>query len=122
MSAAASVVRGGERVGSRERGVGDEHAGDVDVPLESPRDRLAQDVFGRGRAEREHGDMRARVLGRELDRLAHRAPAVGVHLELDAVAAQAAVGAERHVLELRDLLDQHRDAHQMLPSKQWRSE
>ena len=50
------------------------------------------------------------ALGGELDRLAHRAPAVRVHLELDAVAAQPSVGPELHLLELRDLLHQHRDA------------
>ena len=46
------------------------------------------------------------ALGRELDGLAHRAPAVRVQLELDAVAPQPSVGAELHLLELRDLLHQ----------------
>ncbi len=50
-------------------------------------------------------------VGRELDGLADRAAAVRVQLELDAVATQPAVGAELHLLELRDLLHQDGDAH-----------
>ena len=59
---ALACERGGERLGGRERvgagerGVGDEHAVDVDVALEAPRDRLAERVVGRGRPEREHRD------------------------------------------------------------------
>ena len=55
----------------------------------------------------------AAVLGRELDRLRDRAPAVRVHLELEAVAHEPTVGAELHRLELRDLLDERgdREAH-----------
>ena len=104
-----------ERVGTGERGVGHVDTVDVDAAIESPRDRLAQRVFGRRRTEREDGDARARALGCELDRLAHRAAAVRVQLELDAVAAQPAVGSELHLLELGNLLHQHRDAHQTLP-------
>ena len=48
---------------------------------------------------------------RELDGLAHRAPAVRIELELDAVASQPPVGAELHLLELRDLLHQNGDPH-----------
>ncbi len=42
---------------------------------------------------------------------AHRAPAVRIHLELDAVAPQAAVFAEFHLFELRDLLYEHGKPH-----------
>ena len=56
-------------------------------------------------------DARAGAFGRELDGLAHRAAAVRVHLGFDAVAAQPSVGSELHLLELRNLLHQHRDAH-----------
>ena len=45
-----------ECVGSCERDVGDVHAVDVHVLVEAPRDRLAQRVVGRGRAQREHRD------------------------------------------------------------------
>ncbi len=43
--------RGRERVGTCERGVGDEHAVDVDAAIEAPRDRLAQ-ACRRPRADR----------------------------------------------------------------------
>ena len=45
--------RGREGVGARVDGIGDEHAVDVDVAGEAPRDRFAQRVFGGRRAERE---------------------------------------------------------------------
>ena len=107
------LERGGgcERVAAGERRVGDEHAVDLDVAFEAPRDRLAQRVFGRRRAERDHRDRRARTLGGELAGLAHRSPAVRVELELDAVAHEPTVGSELHLLEARDLLDQSGDAH-----------
>ena len=110
-------LRGRERVGARERGVGHVHAGDVDVASRAPRDRFAQRVVRGRRSEREHGDARARALRRELARLGDRAPAVRVHLELDAVAAQAAVFVELHLVELRDLLDEDRDAHREAPEE-----
>src|SRR5205807_5451576 len=47
----------------------------------------------------------------QLDALGDRAAAVGVHLQLQPLAAQASIGSERHLLEARDLLDQHRDPH-----------
>ena len=104
-------LRGGERVGTGERGVGDEHAVDVDVAVEAPRDRFAQRVLGGRRPERDDGDVRARARRRELDGLTHRAPAVRVELEVDAVAPEPPVGAELHLLELRDLLHQNGDPH-----------
>ena len=101
-----------EGVGAGERSVGHVHALDVDVALEAPGDRLSQRVVGGGRPEREHDDARPQPFGRELDRLADRAPAVRIHLGLDAVAAQTSVGSELHLLELRNLLHQYRDAHE----------
>ena len=79
-------LRGCERVGTRERRVGDVYAGDVDVTVESPRNRFAQRVVGGWWAEREHHNRRTRTLARELARLRDRATAVRIHLELDAVA------------------------------------
>ena len=79
--------RGGQGVGPGEGGVGDEHA-----LVGSPRQRLAQGVLGRGRPQGEDGARAADFAG-ELDALAHRPPAVGVHLELDAVALEAPVGS-----------------------------
>ncbi len=110
----------GQRVGAGERGVGHEHAVGGDVAFDRPRQRLAQHVLGRGRSEGHegHGVVRAVVAGavsgerlRELDRLRDRTPAVWVHLEVEAVALQPPVGAELHLLERRDLLDQGCDAH-----------
>ena len=58
-----------ERVGSRERRVGDEHAVDLHRVVASPGERLAQHVVGGRRAEREHGDRAVADRGGELDRL-----------------------------------------------------
>jgi hypothetical protein len=110
-------LRGRKRVGARERGVGDVHARDVDVALASPRNRFAQRVVRGGRPEREHGNTRAGALRRELARFGDRAAAVRVHLELDPVAAQSAVFVELHLVELRDLLDEDRDAHREAPGE-----
>ncbi len=46
-----------QRVGPREREVGDQHAVDVDAAVGAPRDRLPQRVLRRGRPEREDGDV-----------------------------------------------------------------
>ena len=78
--------------------------------LVAPRDRFAQYVVGARRAEREHHDLAA-VFAHEVDGFGDRTPAVRVHFQLEAVAHEAAVGAERHGLELRDLLDERGDAH-----------
>ncbi len=47
----------------------------------------------------------------QLHGLRDRAPAVRIHLELDAVAPQPPVAPELHLLELRDLLHQNGDPH-----------
>ena len=108
--------RGGERprrrqgVGTGEGAVGDEHAVGGDVTFERPRDRLAQRVFGTRRTE---GDEGARAVGvvREVDGLRHGAAAVRVHLEVETVALEPPVGAELHLFERGDLLDERGDTH-----------
>ena len=104
-------LRGGEGVGAGEGRVGDEHTVDLDRALDAPRDGLAQRVLRRRRPEGDDGDLRTGPGLRELDRLTHRAPAVRVELELDAVALEPPVRAEVHLLEPRHLLHQHRDPH-----------
>jgi hypothetical protein len=91
------------------------HALDVDRALLAPRDRFAQRVVGGRRSEGEDRDARTGPLRGELTRLGDGAPAVRIHLELDAVAPQATVRGEFHLFELRDLFDQHRDAHSKAP-------
>ena len=71
----------------------------------APRDRLAQAVLGRGRPEREDGATCRPVRRSQLDTLADRPAAVRVQLELEPFAHEPAVGAERHRLEPRHLLD-----------------
>ena len=96
----------------------------VDAALDRPGERLAQHVLGRRWPE---GHERHRVPAgvvsgvahngvgverlRQLHRLRHRAPAVGVHLEVEALTLESTVGAELHLLERRDLLDEGRDSH-----------
>ena len=95
--------RRGQRVGPGERGVAE-----VQARVGAPGDRLAQDVFGAGGAQRQHGAGAAGGAG-EGDALGHGAAAVRVHLERDAPAHQpAALEAQR--LRQRHLLGQRRDA------------
>ena len=84
---------------------------DVDVALESPRDRFAQRVVGGRRSEREHRDARTRALRRELAPPCR--PRAGSTGSSRARCRRGAGGrrVELHLLELRDLLHQHRDAH-----------
>ncbi len=100
--------RGGEGVGARERFIAHEDAAGADAAVEAPGDRLPEGVLGRLGAERDDGD-RAAVGRGEVDRLGDGAPAVRVHLELEPVAHEPAVGTQRHGLELRDLLDERSD-------------
>jgi hypothetical protein len=62
-------VRSRQRVGARERGVGDEDAVDVDIAREAPCDRFAQCVVGGRWSEREYRDARVGADLRELDSL-----------------------------------------------------
>ncbi len=100
----------GERVRTGEGGIGDEHA-----VIGTPRYGFTEHVLGGGRAHGEHGAGAAGLLG-ELDALAHRTAAVGVHLQLGAVAPESAVGSERHVLEPGHLLDEDGDTKRHLQS------
>ena len=113
-----SALRGGQRVGAGERGVGHEHAVDVDVALESPRDRLAQRVLGRRRPERDERDRvitRRAVCASSTALLTARRQYGFISSSMPS-RSQPPVGAELHLLELRDLLDQRRDAHLELTS------
>ena len=69
-----------------------------------------------GGPERDH---RARAAGfaRQLDTLGHGPAVVGAHLERQAVAFEAAVGPELHVLELWDLLDEGGHTHERQSSQ-----
>ena len=97
---------GGEGVAAREGRIADE-----DPVVRAPRDRFSQAVLGRRRTERE--DRRRAPSGLcELCPLGHGAPAVRIELELEALANETTARPELHRLELRDLLDQHGDAHQ----------
>ncbi len=100
-----------EGVGTGERGIGDEHSLDGDCVLRAPRDGLTQHVLRGGRAEREHRDHAVADRSGQLDRLRDGAAAVGVHLEVEAVALQPPVRAELQLREGRDLLHEGGDAH-----------
>ncbi|CAB4812823.1 unannotated protein [freshwater metagenome] len=103
LNRAGKCLRGGPRVAAGERGIGDVHA-----VICAERDGFAQHVLGAGRPERDHGERAARGLC-ELVALGHGAPAVVVHVQLDTVALQASVGAQRERLDFRDLLDERSD-------------
>ena len=104
---------GGERVGAGEGGIGDEHA-----RQRSTSRSIAQAIASRSTSSADGGPSVTNVTEwsprerlRQLHRLGHRAPAVGVHLEVEALAHEPTVGAELHLLERRDLLDEGRNAH-----------
>jgi hypothetical protein len=94
---------GGPRVASGERGIGDVH-----TVIRAEGNGLAQHVLGTGWAERDHGE-RATGGRCELTALGHRAPAIVVHVELDAVALEASIGTQRERFDLGDLLDECSD-------------
>ena len=106
---AAPFQRGGQRPG-RGQGVrtGEGLVADVEPAIGAPGDRLAQDVLGAGRPEGERRAAASRLAG-ERHAMGHGPAAVGVHLELEPVAHQAAL-LEAHRLGQRDLLGQRGDA------------
>ena len=97
------AARRGQAVGAGEGGIADQHAA-----VGAPGDGLAQHLPGALRPEAE-GGAAAAGCARQLDPLGHRAPAIGVEIELDPIPLQAPVGGHGHGLEARDLLDQDGD-------------
>ena len=106
-----SLERGGQRPGGGQRvRAGERRVRDEDAVVGSPGDGLPQHVLGAGRTEREHRAGAPGLLS-QLDALADRSAAVGVHLELQPIPDQPAVGPQLHGLEGGYLLHQGGDAH-----------